>query len=86
MKNFNFKQALHKSGAIDWFNSTNVDYLNFQNILSNFAELIAEHEREACAEVCERLNMRVVGNDELTGERCVAAKECSDAIRKRGQA
>ena len=60
--------------------------LDFQNFLSNFAALVAEHEREACAEVCERLNMGVAGNDELTGERCVAAKECSDAIRERGQA
>jgi hypothetical protein len=47
--------------------------------LERFAKLVAQHEREACAKVCESL----AGQQWVTRE---ASLECSDAIRARGQA
>jgi hypothetical protein len=45
--------------------------------LKDFAKLIAQHEREACAKVCDKyagpFNAHRIG-------------ECADAIRARGQA
>ncbi len=40
-----------------------------------FAKLIAEHEREACAKVCEAMNWYMDDGE-----------ECAKAIRARGQA
>lgn len=46
--------------------------------LERFAKLVAQHEREACAKVCEaQLN---------EGECPERAQYCADAIRARGQA
>jgi len=42
-----------------------------------FAKLIAQHEREACAKVCEGINDGTPYNQAI---------ECADAIRARGQA
>ena len=41
-----------------------------------FAKLIAEHEREACAKVCDSFQARDVG---------MQPAECAGAIRARGQ-
>lgn len=43
--------------------------------LMAFAKLIAEHERKACADLCDRF-----------ANRMMSAEECADAIRARGQA
>ena len=45
------------------------------DLLQRFAKLVAEHEREACAVVCDDL-----WEDDGT------AYECAEAIRARGQA
>jgi len=46
--------------------------------LREFAALVAEREREACARVCDELS------DKHTWEGCYA-DECAQAIRARGQ-
>ena len=43
--------------------------------LEKFAELVAAHEREECAKVCDRF-----------ANRMMSAEECADAIRARGKA
>jgi hypothetical protein len=53
--------------------------------LKTFAKLVAQHEREACAKLCEELRddwFRGLGRYEFMGE---GADYCSDAIRARGQ-
>ena len=50
-----------------------------------FAKLIAEHEREACAEICDGFYLSwidIQGRYEFMGE---GASECAGAIRARGQ-
>ena len=42
--------------------------------LIEFAELVAQQEREACAKVCEKW-----------GEWNIIAQDCADAIRARGE-
>lgn len=49
------------------------------NDLERFAALVAAHEREACAKVCEE-RLDPLGYANLTAEACAAA------IRARGQA
>jgi hypothetical protein len=45
--------------------------------LEAFAKLVAQHEREACAKVCDAFQARDVG---------MQPAECAGAIRARGQA
>lgn len=45
--------------------------------LKAFAKLVAEKEREACADICDRFQARDVG---------MQPAECAGAIRARGQA
>jgi hypothetical protein len=52
--------------------------------LDDFAKLVAEHEREACAKVCDDINAKYEWPDNVA-ER-VASQWCADAIRARGQA
>ena len=52
------------------------------NTLEAFAKLVAEHEREACAKVCETYDQREMFND----EDMAVADSCAEAIRVRGQA
>ena len=50
-----------------------------------FAKLIAEHEREACAEICDGFYLSwidIQGRYEFMGE---GASECAGAIRARGE-
>jgi len=54
----------------------------------HFAKLVAEHEREACAKVCEdeawRLKKIAVGtNSSATNNRAIQASNCADEIRAR---
>ena len=51
-----------------------------------FAKLVAEKEREACAEICDGFYLSwidIQGRYEFMGE---GASECAGAIRRRGQA
>jgi len=51
-----------------------------------FAKLVAEKEREACAEICDGFYLSwidIQGRYEFMGE---GASECAGAIRARGQA
>ena len=57
-------------------------YSFYTEQLQAFARLIAEHEREACAKVCETFDQREAFND----EDMAVADACANAIRARGQA
>ena len=48
----------------------------FPKELERFAALVAEHEREACAKVCEECGAIVDGLNPL---------DCAEAIRQRGK-
>jgi len=53
--------------------------------LEAFAKLVAEKEREACAEICDGFYLSwidIQGRYEFMGE---GASECAGAIRTRGQ-
>jgi uncharacterized protein involved in tolerance to divalent cations len=56
---------------------------NVQTI-EDFAKLVAHHEREACAKVCDDINAKYKWPDDVA-ER-VASQWCADSIRARGQA
>jgi hypothetical protein len=43
---------------------------------ANFANLVAAHEREACADICDKFQARDVG---------MQPAECAAAIRARGE-
>ena len=52
--------------------------------LEAFAKLVADHEREACAEICDGFYLTWIdtqGRYEFMGE---GASECAGAIRARG--
>ena len=52
--------------------------------LEAFAKLIAQHEREACAIVCESIDMEAFGV--LPVRTVMITSHCAKAIRARGQA
>ena len=52
--------------------------------MQQFANLVAQHEREACAIVCDDINAKYKWPDDVA-ER-VASQWCADSIRARGQA
>lgn len=55
-------------------------------LFERFANLVAAKEREACAVVCDeeaKQNQRMFPRDESLG---IAATECAESIRARGQA
>jgi hypothetical protein len=57
-----------------------------KDALERFAKLVAEKEREACAEICDGFYLSwidIQGRYEFMGE---GASECAGAIRARGQA
>jgi hypothetical protein len=56
-------------------------YSFYTEQLQAFARLITEHEREACAKVCETYDQREMFND----EDMAVADSCAEAIRARGQ-
>jgi hypothetical protein len=51
--------------------------------LEIFAKLVAQHEREACAKVCEEMRTYVGRNNAVIQS---SAQDCATAIRARGQA
>jgi hypothetical protein len=52
-------------------------------LLKIFAKRVAQHEREACAIVCDDINAKYKWPDDVA-ER-VASQWCADSIRARGQ-
>jgi hypothetical protein len=59
-----------QAGVIQGFNSVHPS-------IERFAKLVAQHEREACAKLCEQTNDGTPYN---------LAEACAEAIRARGQA
>lgn len=55
------------------------------NKLERFAQLVAAHEREACAEVCDNL-IRHGNVAEVQHRYNQAYEQCKDAIRARSEA
>jgi hypothetical protein len=53
------------------------DLVCYPEEVEAFAKLVAQHEREACAKVCEQTNDGTPYN---------LAEACAEAIRARGQA
>ena len=51
--------------------------------LEIFAKLVAAKEREACAKVCEELELKATKQPPMVGQGCQA---CISAIRARGEA
>jgi len=62
------------SHGVENHRSGEVSYVFYNEHLTNFAKLVAQHEREACAKVCDKyagpFNAHRIG-------------ECADAIRAR---
>jgi len=54
--------------------------------LTAFAELVAQHEREACARVCELMWHEWLDSPEENEPNKPDAEDCYRAIRARGQA
>jgi len=51
--------------------------------LNDFAKLVAQHEREACAKVCESIDMEAFGV--LPVRTVMITSHCADAIRARSK-
>jgi len=69
-----------KKTAIYGVSSGENIYTFYTEPLQAFARLIAKHEREACAKVCETFDQREAFND----EDMAVADDCAKAIRARG--
>ena len=52
--------------------------------LEYFAKLVAQHEREACAKMCESIDMEAFGV--LPVRTVMITNHCAELIRARGQA
>jgi hypothetical protein len=57
------------------------DLWNYTDAFERFAALVAKHEREACAKVCEILG----AEDDSFYAEFSRAKDCAAAIRARGE-
>jgi hypothetical protein len=57
----------------------------YLNDVISFAELIAAHEREECAKVCEAIYSDPEGNNGYDAYYTRPYLECAEAIRARGQ-
>jgi hypothetical protein len=56
--------------------------------LDRFADLVAAAEREACAKICEQLQIPNViygAHPDYVDGKLMAVEQCADAIRARGQ-
>ena len=80
-----------KEEIIQMANQANLPYdyvggeLMWLDKLEQFAKLVAEKERETCAEICDGFYLSwidIQGRYEFMGE---GASECAGAIRARGQ-
>lgn len=52
--------------------------------LERFAALVAAHEREQCALVCDGLKKQIVHGSQMDGE-LAGISDCAEAIRARGE-
>jgi hypothetical protein len=75
-----------EAGLIDWFNSENDEYIDFANCLDKFAALVAAHEREACAKVCDDKVNSEYATGKVDHNEMGWTQACAIAIRARGQA
>ena len=66
---------LAKQAGFERLGHDDDDWVCYPEEIEAFAELVAAHEREECAKVCQRLSNRMM-----------SAGECVDAIRARGKA
>ena len=76
------RRALEQEPREDW---NSYAWVFADETLRAFAKLVAEHEREACAEICDGFYLswiEIQGRYEFMGE---GASECAGAIRARGQ-
>lgn len=69
------REALKQEPREDW-NST--AWVFADETLEAFAKLVAAHEREACAKVCDELSDKHAWEGSY-------ANECAEAIRARGE-
>ncbi len=67
------------SDIIKLAREADIDWHKYDAVLV-FAALVAAHERECCAKVCEARYMGDNNREDME------AKRCADAIRARGQA
>ena len=68
-----------------WFSANNYEQSDVHTAeLKYFAKLVAAKEREACAKVCEGLNL--YGGSESRQLQRATLKDCAYAIRARAQA
>jgi len=65
-----------KQAGFERLGHDDCDYVCYPDEIEAFAKLVAQHEREACAKVCENV---------VSNEGYVQSKWCVNAIRARGQ-
>jgi hypothetical protein len=70
-----------READIDWHKHWNDDE---SNRLEAFAKLVAAHEREACAKVCEELPAPDIYDNTDKSMWDVTCIDCAEAIRARG--
>ena len=74
------------AGVTVWNDEEQVDVLHPD--LECFAALVAAAEREACAKICEQLQIPNViygAHPDYVDGKLMAVEQCADAIRARGQ-
>jgi uncharacterized protein YggL (DUF469 family) len=59
--------------------------LTLHGDIEHFAELVAQHEREACAKLCEKMWHQWLDSPEENEPNKPDAEDCYRAIRARGQ-
>ena len=75
---------LAKQSGFERLGHTAEDWVCHLEDIEEFIKLVAEHEREACAEICDGFYLswiNIQGRYEFMGE---GASECAGAIRARG--
>jgi hypothetical protein len=79
------EQIIQWAREANRYASTQTDSYKWQEIRDTyFAKLVAVHERETCAMVCEELQAPDVYN---TDDKCmwdISTMDCAEAIRARG--
>jgi hypothetical protein len=58
-----------------------------EDLIQDFAKLVSEHEREACAKVCDALQKKEIAHWDAYGMdgSVYSVSDCANAIRARGQ-
>jgi len=76
-------QLAKQAGLVDWTEDGNWSAVDCD--LVRFANLIAAHEREQCAMVCEELPAPDIYDNTDKSMWDVTSMDCADAIRNRGK-